>query len=121
MTDKPELIKNIEFSKAHTLVDLVDYQEKKVVSRTLASNPGIGLTVFAFDRNEGLSTHSAPGDAMVQILDGEAQITIGGEKLVVKTGEVVVMPADIPHALHAETRFKMLLTLVKKPKKRPQE
>ena len=110
------LIKNIAFSKAHTLVDLVEYGEGKVVSKTLASHPGLSLTLFAFDRNEGLSTHSAPGDALVQILDGEATITIGDEKVVANAGEVVVMPADIPHALHAGTRFKMLLTLVKKPK-----
>jgi quercetin dioxygenase-like cupin family protein len=71
------------------------------------------LTLFAFDEGEGLSTHTAPGDAFVQILHGEAAITVGGEKLVVEAGEVVVMPAQIPHALQAEKRFKMLLTVIK--------
>jgi quercetin dioxygenase-like cupin family protein len=107
------LIKNITFAEAHTLVDLVSYSEGTVVSRTLAQTATLTLTVFAFDRGEGLSTHSAPGDALVQVLDGEARITIGGKDVVAKAGEVVVMPANVPHALHAASRFKMLLTLVK--------
>ena len=95
------------------LADLVDYQEGRVVSRTFAQNNAMSLTLFAFDSGEGLSTHTASGDAFVQILDGEAAITIGGDRVIVKTGEVVVMPAKVPHALQAETKFKMLLTVVK--------
>lgn len=110
------LIKNIIFSEPHVLVDLVDYGEGRVVSRTLSQNKGMTMTLFAFDTGEGLSTHSAPGDAMVQVLDGEAEINIGGKEIVVRTGEMVVMPADVPHSLDAKVPFKMLLTVVKKPK-----
>jgi quercetin dioxygenase-like cupin family protein len=111
-----ERIKNISFSEPHVLVNLVDYGEGRVVSRTLAQNKGVSITLFAFDVGEGLSTHSAPGDALVQILDGEAEIKIGGEGVIAKAGEVVVMPADVPHSLDARKPFKMLLTVVKKPK-----
>jgi quercetin dioxygenase-like cupin family protein len=111
-----ERIKNISFSEPHVLVNLVDYGEGRVVSRTLAQNIGVSITLFAFDIGEGLSTHSAPGDALVQILDGEAEIKIGGEGVMAKAGEVVVMPADVPHSLDARKPFKMLLTVVKKPK-----
>jgi quercetin dioxygenase-like cupin family protein len=111
-----ELIKNISFSEAHTLVDLVDYEKGRVVSRTFAQNEGLSLTLFAFDAGEGLSTHAASGDAMVQVLDGEVLLSIAGKEVEAKTGEIVVMPADIPHSVNAVKRFKMLLTVVKKPK-----
>ena len=114
--DKPELIKNISFSKAHFLRDLVDYQKGRVVSRTLAQNDALSLTLFAFDPGEGLGTHATPGDAMVQVLDGEVSLTIGGKEAPAKSGEVVVMPSDVPHSVNAVKPFKMLLTVVKKPK-----
>ncbi|UCG66194.1 MAG: cupin domain-containing protein [Deltaproteobacteria bacterium] len=114
--DKPILIKNIPYSEPHVLVDLVDYEKGRVVSRTFAQNEGLSLTLFAFDEGEGLSTHAAPGDAMVQVLDGEVMLTIGGKEVVAKAGEVVVMPADVPHSVNATKPFKMLLTVVKSPK-----
>lgn len=107
------LIKNIPFSEPQVLADLVDYEKGRVVSRTFVQTQYMSFTLFAFDQGEGLSTHSASGDAFVQLLDGEALITIGGKELRLKAGEVVVMPANVPHALHAGTRFKMLLTVVK--------
>jgi quercetin dioxygenase-like cupin family protein len=107
------LIKNMSFSEPHVLADLVDYEEGRVVSRTFAQNRAISVTLFAFDRGEGLSTHSASGDALVQVLDGEASIVIGGKQVVVKQGEVVAMPASVPHSVHANQRFKMLLIVVK--------
>ena len=110
----PILIKNISFSEPHVLVDLVDYKHGQVISRTFAQNENIGLTLFAFDRGEGLSTHAAPGDAMVQVLDGEVKLTIGGKEVTAKAGEIVVMPANVPHSVYAEKPFKMLLTVVKK-------
>lgn len=113
----PKLIKNISFSEPHVLVDLVDYEEGRVISRTLAQNDALSLTLFAFDEGEGLSTHAAPGDAMVQVLDGEVMLNIGGKEIVAKAGEAVVMPADVPHSVNAVRPFKMLLTLVKRPKK----
>ena len=111
--EKPVFIKNIDFSEAHRLVDLVDYEEGRVVSRTFAQKPSISLTLFAFDKGEGVSTHTAPGDAMLQVLDGEALVNIDGKELTVGAGEVVVMPANIPHSVDAVARFKMLLTVVK--------
>ncbi len=114
--DKPVLIKNIAFSEPHTLNELVTYEEGRVVSRTFAQNSSLSLTLFSFDEGEGLSTHTAPGDAMVQILDGEAIVNIGGKETTVSKGQVVVMPADIPHSVTAIKRCKMLLTLVKRPK-----
>jgi quercetin dioxygenase-like cupin family protein len=109
------LIKNIPFSEGHTLASLAEYAEGQVISRTFAQNSALSLTLFAFDAGEEIGTHSSPGDAMVQVLDGEASITIDGKTLVAKAGEVVVMPANIPHSVKAEKRFKMLLTVVKPP------
>jgi quercetin dioxygenase-like cupin family protein len=106
-------LKNIPMSEPQTLIDLVDYQEGRVVSRTLAQNKVMNMTLFAFDKGEGLSTHTATGDAFVDIIDGEASITIGDKTVSVKTGEVVVMPANVPHSLDADERFKMLLVVVK--------
>jgi len=108
------LIKNITFSEPHVLVDLVDYKQGQVISQTFAQNENISLTLFAFDIGEGLSTHAAPGDAMVQVIDGEVKLTIGGEEILAKAGEIVVMPANVPHSVKAERRFKMLLIVVKK-------
>jgi quercetin dioxygenase-like cupin family protein len=105
-------IKNIEFSKVQDLKGLVDYEESRVVSRTLAQGKPLSLTVFAFDIGEEISTHSAPGDAMVYILDGTAEVTINGEIFTVNTGETIVMPANIPHGVKAVEKFKMLLTVV---------
>ncbi|WP_315114657.1 cupin domain-containing protein [uncultured Clostridium sp.] len=106
------LIKNIEFSKAFNMEDLVEYGEGKVISRTLSQGKASSVTLFAFDKNEEISSHSSSGDAMVYILDGEAQITIGDEIFNVKKGEVIVMPSQVPHALLATERFKMLLTVI---------
>jgi quercetin dioxygenase-like cupin family protein len=111
-----ELMKNISFSEPHVLVDLVGYEKGRVVSRTFAQNDAVSLTLFAFDQGEGLSTHAASGDAMVQVLDGEVLLTIGGKEVIARAGEVVVMPADVPHSVNAVKPFKMLLTVVKKPK-----
>lgn len=108
-----KFIKNIDFSKGLDLAGLVDYQPGRVVSLTLVQNEALSMTLFAFAKGEGVSTHSAPGDAMVYIIDGQAEITIGGEKLAAAAGQTVVMPADIPHGLEATEDFKMLLILVK--------
>lgn len=106
------LIKNVDFAKPLVMEELVDYEEGRVVSRTLAQGRPLSVTLFAFDKGEEISSHSASGDAMVYILDGEAEVTIGGEKFTLKKGETIVMPANVPHALLAKERFKMLLTVV---------
>lgn len=105
-------IKNIDFSKVVELASLVDYQEGRVVSRTLAQGKPVSVTLFAFDQGEEISSHSSPGDAMVYILDGEAEITVGQDTFTVKGGEAIVMPNNVPHALLAKERFKMLLTVI---------
>ncbi|MCL6638908.1 MAG: cupin domain-containing protein [Firmicutes bacterium] len=105
-------LKNIDFARVVDLESLVDYQEGRVVSRTLAQGRPLSVTLFAFDKGEEISTHSSPGDAMVYLLDGEAEITIGGEKFTLQKGGAIVMPAGIPHGLMAKERFKMLLIVV---------
>ena len=106
-------MKNIGFAEVLKLDELVDYQENRVISRTLAQLPQVTLTLFSISQGEGISAHTAPGDALVQILDGEAEITIGGQTFKVKAGESVVMPKGVPHALEARKSFKMLLTVIK--------
>jgi len=111
--DNPVFIKNITFSDVHNLAELVDFEEGRVVSRTFAQNPSLSITLFAFDKGEGVSTHTAPGDAMLQVLDGEAAVNINGKEMTVRAGQVVVMPANVPHSVTGIVRFKMLLTVVK--------
>lgn len=108
-----KFIKNIEFSTALEMADLVEYQEGRVVSLTLVQNDALTLTLFAFAKGEAVSTHSAPGDAMVYILDGEAAITVGENTFTATKGQTLVMPSNIPHGLDATERFKMMLLLVK--------
>ena len=95
------------------LIDLVQYQPGSVVSRTLVNEKAGTVTLFAFDEGEGLSEHTAPFDALVHILEGEAEVVISGKPLRLKQGELVIMPANEPHALKALTRFKMLLTMIR--------
>ena len=99
--------------KAAALDGLIDYQAGAVVSRTLIDKPVGTVTLFAFDKGQGLSEHTAPFDALVNVLDGEAEITIAGKPGRVKQGEMIIMPANQPHALKAITRFKMMLVMVK--------
>lgn len=100
-------------SQALDPASLVEYQEGAVVSRTLVKKEKGTVTLFAFDKGEGLSEHSAPFDALVQILDGEAEITISGKPIRATSGQLVIMPADEPHALQAVERYKMMLTMVR--------
>jgi quercetin dioxygenase-like cupin family protein len=100
-------------AEVRRLADLVSYQEGAVVSRTLVSRPAGTVTLFAFDAGQGLSEHTAPYDALVQVLEGEAEITVSGKPLPTMAGEVVMMPANQPHALKAVSRFKMLLTMIR--------
>ena len=95
------------------LADTIEYQEGSVVSKTVFDKKAGTITVFAFDENQGLSEHKAPYDALVQALEGEAEITISGKKHSIKTGETIVLPAHAPHAVKATTKFKMLLTMIR--------
>lgn len=100
-------------AKASQVADLISYQEGSVVSRTIAKTSGGTLTLFAFDVGQALSEHTAPFDAIVQVLDGATELVIGGDKVSAHTGQIVLMPANIPHAVFASTRFKMLLTMLR--------
>ncbi|MBN2187083.1 MAG: cupin domain-containing protein [Dehalococcoidia bacterium] len=95
------------------LAELVDYQDGSVVSREIISKKTGTVTLFAFDQGQGLSEHTAPFDALVHVFDGEAEIIISGRPLHVKQGEMVIMPANKPHALKAIKKFKMMLTMIK--------
>lgn len=99
--------------RALTLGDLVQYQPGAVVSRTLIDKKIGTLTLFAFDDGQGLSEHTAPFDACVQIVDGAADITIAGEVQRVSAGQMIIMPANVPHALRAAGKFKMLLVMIR--------
>ena len=99
-----------------TIEGLVEYAEGAIVSRTLAKNDAGTITLFAFDAGQELSEHSAPFDAFVHVLDGEAELIIGGKTVTAGAGELVVMPADVPHAVKAPKQFKMLLTMLRNPK-----
>lgn len=111
MTD--QIPQGMPQSEAVTLAALVDYAPGAVVSRTLAKSKAGTLTMFAFDQGQELSEHSAPYDALVQILDGTVELTIGGQAVTASAGQAVLMPADVPHAVMAPTPFKMLLTMIR--------
>ncbi len=93
--------------------ELLAYVPGSVVSRTLIKRPVGTVTLFSFDKGQGLSEHTAPFDALVQVLDGQAELTIGGELVKAGAGQAVLMPADVPHSLHAAEPFKMLLTMIR--------
>lgn len=95
------------------LLSLIATQSGAVVSRVLLNKPGGTVTLFAFDAGEGLSEHTAPFDALVQVLEGEADIRIGTREHVVKSGQILLLPANVPHALAARAAFKMLLTMIR--------
>jgi quercetin dioxygenase-like cupin family protein len=92
---------------------MVEYQDGSVVSKTLIQKKTGTVTLFAFDKGQGLSEHTAPFDAMVYVMDGEAEVTVSGNPYRLKAGDMIIMPADEPHALHAVDRFKMMLTMIK--------
>ena len=105
-------MKNISKAEVLTLRDQVAYQSGQVVSRTLAQNEHVSVTLFSFDKGEEISTHVSGGDAMVQVLEGTGRFTVDGVPHILHEGESIVMPADIPHAVFGEERFKMLLTVI---------
>jgi quercetin dioxygenase-like cupin family protein len=99
--------------KSFEIENLIDYQDNAVVSREIIRKETGTVTIFAFDKGEGLSEHTAPFDAMVQIVDGTAEIIISGNINIVKSGEMIIMPANDPHALNAIEKFKMILTMIR--------
>ena len=105
-------MKNISKAEVLTLCDQVAYQSGQVVSRTLAQNEHVSVTLFSFDKGEEISTHVSGGDAMVQVLEGTGRFTVDGVPHILHEGESIVMPAGFPHAVFGEERFKMLLTVI---------
>lgn len=110
-----EILKNIAVSEVVALKDTVAYAEGQIVSKTLIQNRAVGITLFAFAKGEGISTHESTGDAMVVALDGVGKITIDGKDYLLHEGETIVMPATHPHAVYGEDNFKMLLVVAFPP------
>lgn len=106
------MLKNINSSEVLKLKDEIAYQEGQVVSKTLAQNYHVSITLFSFDKGEEISTHKSDGDALVTCLDGEGLITIDGEEYILHEGESIVMKANHPHAVSGKEKFKMLLVVV---------
>ena len=105
-------MKNIDKATVLMLKDQVAYQPGQVVSRTLAQNSAVSVTLFSFDKGEEISTHQSPGDACDTCLDGVGKITIDGEEYMLHEGESIVMPAQHPHAVYGEEQFKMMLVVI---------
>jgi len=116
-SEKSQAKREMPPGEAVALAGMANYQEGAVVSRTLIHRPAATITLFAFDEGQGLSEHTAPFDALAQVLEGEAEITVAGKPMVTKAGHAVLMPANQPHALKALTRFKMLLTMIRSQEK----
>ena len=105
-------MKNIDKATVLELKQQVEYQSGQVVSKTVAQNKAVSVTLFAFDKDEEISTHASGGDAMVTCLDGVGRITIDGKAYTLQAGESIVMPAGHPHAVYGQERFKMLLVVI---------
>jgi len=110
--NKPVVLESC-LAKPASLVELIDYTDDSIVSKTIIDNPVGTLTLFAFDKGQKLSEHTAPYDAVVQALDGRGALTIGGKRISVSAGQLIIMPANIPHSVIAEEKFKMLLTMIR--------
>lgn len=104
---------NIQKAEAQNLAGLAPYTDGGITSKTLSANAGGSITFFSFDKGQALSEHSAPFDAFVQILEGKAEIKISGVPNIVSAGEFIIMPGNVPHALKALEKFKMLLVMIK--------
>ena len=105
------MYKNIEKKTKLQLKDLVAYQPGQVVSKTLVQNEMMSVTIFSFDKGEEISTHASGGDAMVTVLEGMGRFTVGGDVFVLSTGETLIMPKDVPHAVFGQEQFKMALVV----------
>jgi quercetin dioxygenase-like cupin family protein len=111
--DKKQAVLGACLGQSQNLAALIEYADDSVVSKTILNKPVGTITLFAFDKGQGLSEHTSPYDAVVQVLEGSSQINIGGKAVEVSAGELIVMPANVPHALDAQERFKMLLIMIR--------
>ena len=105
-------IKNMEQEKVLSLAGEISVQPGQIVSKTLAQNKAVSITLFACSKDEEIGTHDSTGDAMVQVLEGVGRFTVGGTEHICKAGDVLIMPAKVPHAVYAEEDFKWILTVV---------
>ena len=103
----------IEAAKIFLPAETIQYADGSVVSKMIVKKPAGNITLFAFDQGEGLAEHSSPHESLVQVLDGTAEITIGGNSKIVKQGQCIILPSNIPHALKANEKFEMMLTMIK--------
>ena len=103
------MYKNIEKHTKLRLKNEISYQDGQVVSKTLVQNEAVSMTLFSFDKGEEISTHAAAGDAMVTVLEGVGKFKVGGKEFILKEGETIIMPKDVPHAVYGEEKFKMQL------------
>ena len=100
-------------SNGQNLAELIEYATDSIVSKTILDKPAGTITLFAFDKGQKLSEHTTPYDAVVQVLDGQARLTIGGQEKQVSAGQIIIMPGNVPHAVAADEKFKMLLTMIR--------
>ncbi|MCD4830371.1 MAG: cupin domain-containing protein [Anaerohalosphaeraceae bacterium] len=110
---KKNMVLDAVMAKAANLADMVDYSDDSVVSKTIIDKSVGTITLFVFDAGQGLSQHQAPYDAVVQIVDGDAVLVIDGKDVAATAGQIVVMPANVPHSVRADSKFKMLLTMIR--------
>ena len=115
MSETTKKVKLLEacVGRTQNLVELIEYAPDSIVSKTILDKSAGSLTLFAFDKGQGLSEHTSPYDAVVQVLDGSAGLTIGGEDVKAESGRIVIMPANVPHSVTAQERFKMFLIMIK--------
>jgi quercetin dioxygenase-like cupin family protein len=102
-----------EKSKVFSFKDTVDYAEGAIVSKTVLKKESGNISLFAFAKGEALSEHTAPFDAMIQVVEGKGEVTIGGSPFILESGQTIIMPANIPHSVKAVEKFKMVLTMIK--------
>ena len=107
-----KLIKNFPIEEVTNLAEVVNIQEGQIVSKTLAQNKYVSMTLFAFDKDQDIRTHDSDGDAMVNVLEGKGKFTIDGKEYIVSAGESIIMPAKKPHSVYAVEQFKMMLVVV---------
>lgn len=105
-------LKNVEHEEIFKFVDLVEQKDGQIVSKTLAQNKAVSVTVFAFSKGEEISTHESDGDALVNVIEGRGKFTIDGKDYILNAGESIVMPARKPHAVYGEENFKFILTVI---------
>lgn len=113
MTEKKSTVLQDCLSRAKALAELVDYADDSIVSKTILDKPAGTITLFAFDKGQKLSEHTAPYDAVIQVLDGRGTITIAGRPNELTAGRIIIMPGNVPHAVAAPEKFKMLLIMIR--------